>query len=130
MGEISLLCNFFIAQVQYFLLTILVFKEFRKKAARLVAAKTALAARMDSFHEDVNGELGEKLRGEIEQKLDKLQEPPPVKTIKPLVAPIEVAKKKRGGRRYRKMKERMGMTEVRKQANRLNFGEVSDQSYQ
>ncbi len=30
-----------------------------------------------------------------------------------------------GGRRYRKMKERLGLTEMRKQANRMNFGEVS-----
>ena len=37
---------------------------------------------------------------DIEQKLEKLQEPPPVKTVKPLPAPVEVPRKKRGGRRY------------------------------
>ncbi len=34
-------------------------KEFRRKAAKLVASKCALAARVDSFHQSVNGELGE-----------------------------------------------------------------------
>ncbi len=61
---------------------------------------------------------------EIEGKLDKWQEPPPVKSIKALPAPIDPGRKKRGGRRYRKMKERLGLTEMRKQANRMNFGEV------
>lgn len=96
----------------------------RRKAARLVAAKCALAARVDASHESVTGEIGLRFKEEIEKKLDKLQEPPPVKFIKPLPKPIEVSKKKRGGKRVRKMKERYAMTEFRKQANRLNFGDV------
>ncbi len=104
--------------------------EMRKKAARLVSSKSTLAARVDAFHESQDGRIGDKLLGEIEGKLDKWQEPPPVKTIKPLPAPIEPARKKRGGRRYRKMKERLGMTEMRKQANRMNFGEIEDDAYQ
>lgn len=65
------------------------------------------------------------LREEIEKKLDKLQEPPPVKFVKPLPKPIETSKKKRGGKRVRKMKERYAMTEFRKHANRMNFADVS-----
>lgn len=64
-----------------------------------MASKCTLAARVDSFHESVDGKIGDQLRAEIEQKLDKLQEPPPVKQVKALPAPIEVPKKKRGGRR-------------------------------
>ncbi|XP_062617634.1 U4/U6 small nuclear ribonucleoprotein Prp31-like [Saccostrea cucullata] len=104
--------------------------DLRKKAARLVAAKCTLAARVDSFHESVDGAIGDSLRAEIEQKLDKLQEPPPVKTVKPLPAPIEQSRKRRGGRRARKMKERLGLTEVRKAANRMNFGEIEEDAYQ
>ena len=55
---------------------------------------------MDNFHESADGKVGDKLLEEIEQKLDKLQEPPPVKTIKPLPAPIDAPRKKRGGRRF------------------------------
>lgn len=99
--------------------------DLRRKAARLVAAKSVLAARVDACHESVHGEIGLKFKEDIEKKLDKLQEPPPVKFIKPLPKPIEGSKKKRGGKRVRKMKERYALTEFRKQANRMNFGDVS-----
>lgn len=65
-----------------------------------MAAKCSLAARVDSFHESSDGSVGDSLRAEVEQKLDKLQEPPPVKHIKALPAPIDGGRKKRGGRRY------------------------------
>ncbi|EAA00197.5 AGAP012142-PA [Anopheles gambiae str. PEST] len=99
--------------------------DLRRKAARLVAAKCTLAARVDASHESHLGEIGQRFREDIEKKLDKLQEPPPVKFIKPLPKPIEGGKKKRGGKRVRKMKERYAITEFRKQANRMNFGDVS-----
>jgi hypothetical protein len=47
-----------------------------------------------------------------------------VKAVKALPTPLEGPRKKRGGRRVRKMKERYAVTELRKQANRMNFGEV------
>lgn len=71
----------------------------RRKAARQVASKCALAARVDSFHESLDGKVGMNLRAEVESKFDKWQEPPPVKQVKPLPAPIDQARKKRGGRR-------------------------------
>ncbi|KAG8195221.1 hypothetical protein JTE90_027962 [Oedothorax gibbosus] len=101
--------------------------DLKRKAARLVAAKCAIAARVDGFHECADGSVGESMREDIERKLDKLQEPPPVK---PLPAPIDQAHKKRGGRRVRKMKERYAITEFRKQANRMNFGEIEEDAYQ
>lgn len=104
--------------------------DLRRKAARLVAAKVTLAARVDSFHETHDGSTGFNLKEEIERKLEKWQEPPPVKQVKALPAPIDPGRKKRGGRRYRKMKERLGMTEMRKQANRMTFGEIEDEAYQ
>ncbi|XP_033117802.1 U4/U6 small nuclear ribonucleoprotein Prp31-like [Anneissia japonica] len=104
--------------------------DLRKKAARLIAGKCTLAARVDSFHESPNGEIGSKFREEIDGKFEKLTEPPPVKKTKALPAPIDGGRKKRGGRRYRKMKERLGMTEFRKAANRMTFGEIEDDAYQ
>jgi U4/U6 small nuclear ribonucleoprotein PRP31 len=50
-----------------------------------------------------------------------LVEPPPVKNIRALPAPVDGPKKKRGGRRVRQMKERYAVTELRKQANRLEI---------
>ena len=78
--------------------------DLRRKTARVIAAKCTLAARVDSFHESVDGTVGDRLRGELDGKIDKMTEPPPVKFSKPLPAPIEQSKKKRGGRRARKMK--------------------------
>ena len=69
--------------------------------------------------------IGRMFHEQIEKKKDKWQEPPPVKAVKPLPAPIDAPRKKRGGRRVRKMKERYAMTELRKQANRVTFGAVS-----
>ncbi|NXJ73036.1 PRP31 protein, partial [Rostratula benghalensis] len=74
--------------------------------------------------------VGYDLKEEIERKFDKWQEPPPVKQVKPLPAPLDGQRKKRGGRRYRKMKERLGLTEIRKQANRMSFGEIEEDAYQ
>lgn len=47
-----------------------------------------------------------------------------MKFAKPLPKPVDPPRKKRGGKKVRKMKERYAMTELRKQANRLNFAEV------
>ncbi|KAH1180848.1 hypothetical protein KIL84_001782 [Mauremys mutica] len=80
--------------------------DLRRKAARLVAAKCTLAARVDSFHESPEGKVGYDLKEEIERKFDKWQEPPPVK------------------------QERLGLTEIRKQANRMSFGEIEEDAYQ
>ncbi|NXN97674.1 PRP31 protein, partial [Rhinopomastus cyanomelas] len=104
--------------------------DLRRKAARLVAAKVTLAARVDSFHESPDGKVGFDLKEQLERRFDRWQEPPPGKTVKPLPAPLDGQRKKRGGRRYRKMKERLGLTEIRKQANRMSFGEIEDDAYQ
>eukprot|EP00878_Enallax_costatus_P019722 GHUV01020815.1.p1 GENE.GHUV01020815.1~~GHUV01020815.1.p1 ORF type:complete len:423 (+),score=111.92 GHUV01020815.1:457-1725(+) len=91
------------------------------KAARLVGAKCTLLARIDAYGQDPSGETGQKFKTEMATKIEKWQEPPPAKTVKPLPAPDAEQKKRRGGRRLRKMKERYGLTDMRKAANRMNF---------
>lgn len=104
--------------------------DLRRKVARIVSTKTTLAARVDAAHASPDGTIGKQFREDIEKKIDKLQEPPPVKFAKPLPKPIEGGRKKRGGKRVRKMKERYAMTEFRKHANRLNFADIEDEAYQ
>jgi U4/U6 small nuclear ribonucleoprotein PRP31 len=104
--------------------------DLRRKAARLVANKCTICARVDATHGSSDGSIGQTFRDKIEKALDKLKEPPPVKTNKALPAPIDQSRKKRGGKRVRRMKERMAMTEFRKQANRMNFAEIEDDAYQ
>lgn len=58
------------------------------------------------------------LQAEMKKKVDKWQEPAPAKQHKVLPVPDMEPKKRRGGRRFRKMKERYGLTDMRKAANR------------
>lgn len=93
--------------------------------ARMLANKCTLAARVDASHESSTGEIGRSLREQVEKTLEKMLEPPPVKSVKALPKPVDPPRKRRGGKRVRKMKERFAVTELRKQANRTTFGDVS-----
>lgn len=46
---------------QMLLFSLSFFQDLRRKAARLVAAKCTLAARVDSFHESQDGKVGRKV---------------------------------------------------------------------
>lgn len=87
-----------------------------------------LAARCDAYGESVSGEIGQKLYDEVSSKILKWQEPPPTKLHRALPVPLPPPRKKRGGRRYRKEKERYQLSELQKQKNRMMFGkqEVTD----
>ncbi|KAM0054451.1 putative U4/U6 small nuclear ribonucleoprotein Prp31 [Helianthus debilis subsp. tardiflorus] len=94
----------------------------KMRACRLVAAKSTLAAHVDSIRGDPSGKQGRAYREEIRKKIEKWQEPPPAKQPKPFPVPDSEPKKKRGGCRLRKMKERYAITDMRKLANRMQFG--------
>ncbi|KAF9904540.1 U4/U6-U5 snRNP complex subunit prp31 [Linnemannia zychae] len=96
--------------------------DIRKKAQKIIAAKIALAARIDRVHSYPDGSWGRKIREEIEKKVEKFLEPPPQKNIKALPAPLEAPKKRRGGRRARKEKELYAVSEMQKLKNRVEFG--------
>ncbi|KAJ3338339.1 U4/U6 small nuclear ribonucleoprotein Prp31 [Gonapodya sp. JEL0774] len=102
--------------------------EWRRKAVRLAAAKCALAARMDRARDYPDGSQGQGWLEEITKRIDKAMEPPPGKAQKPLPAPDELPKKRRGGRRVRKMKEQYVMTEVRKASNRIQFNVAEEEA--
>lgn len=101
----------------------------RGKAARLVGAKCTLLARMDAYGQDPSGAAGRTMKEEMQRKIEKWQEPPPAKQaqVLPLPDADEAKKKRRGGRRLRKMKERYGMTELKKQANRMMFNQAEEE---
>ena len=97
--------------------------DLKKQAMRIVSAKLVLAARVDRVHQAPDGSTGEELREQTLQRLEKLTEPPPNKGPRALPAPDDKPAKKRGGRRARKAKEAIAMTDLRKQQNRMAFGE-------
>jgi len=94
----------------------------QKKAAKLVSAKCALTARVDAANECPAGDVGISFKRQIEEALAKAIEPPPQKKAKALPAPDMSQKKKRGGKRARAIKEKYAMSEMMKQANRVQFG--------
>ncbi|XP_010834559.1 PREDICTED: U4/U6 small nuclear ribonucleoprotein Prp31-like, partial [Bison bison bison] len=121
--------------------------DLRRKAARLVAAKCTLAARVDSFHESTEGKVRAALAsswlvcGLSVACLSSIEERSHQKT--PLHgdsrgwgAGVSSGPTQSGvpsptlPPRYRKMKERLGLTEIRKQANRMSFGEIEEDAYQ
>ncbi|CAF4343925.1 unnamed protein product, partial [Adineta steineri] len=61
--------------------------DLRVKVARLVSCKVTLAARVDSFHESRQDQQRKILLSDIERRIEKLEEPPPVKAVKPLPRP-------------------------------------------
>ncbi|SBT86239.1 U4/U6 small nuclear ribonucleoprotein PRP31, putative [Plasmodium malariae] len=95
---------------------------YKKKAISLLAGKCSLASRIDYFKKYREGQYGLLLRENVINHLIKLQEPHPMKQKKILPMPDEKKRRKRGGKRYRKLKEKTEITELRKQINRLPFG--------
>ncbi|KAJ3102957.1 hypothetical protein HDU97_000196 [Phlyctochytrium planicorne] len=102
-------------------------KDLRIKACRMISAKCCLAARMDRERSSADGSAGSAMRADVEKKLEKMAEPPPGKSVKALPVPDEGPKKRRGGRRMRKLKERLATSEAWKAQNRLKFGEAEEE---
>ena len=100
--------------------------EHQIKAQRLLSAKVSIASRVDASGDYKDGSFGRKMYDEIVGKLEKMAEPAPLKTVKPLPIPDSERKKRRGGKRARKLKELYAQSEARKQKNRLAFGETAE----
>uniref|UniRef100_A0A914PJH9 U4/U6 small nuclear ribonucleoprotein Prp31 n=1 Tax=Panagrolaimus davidi TaxID=227884 RepID=A0A914PJH9_9BILA len=97
---------------------------YPQKATKIIVAECTLSARVNSLHDSSDGGIGRDLSAQIQQKLDKMLEPAPVKNNKALPKPLDIASKKRGGRLVCKTKEMMGITELQRKTNRMNFGEL------
>ncbi|CAD7945214.1 unnamed protein product [Amoebophrya sp. A120] len=101
--------------------------EHKNRAVRLVAGKTAIAARCDWHRTSQLGETGATLRESIQKAMAKHAMPPPAKQKKALPKPDDVLSKKRGGKRHRALKEKYGQSEMAKQMNRVKFGEQEEE---
>ncbi|CUM52623.1 uncharacterized protein AC631_00629 [Debaryomyces fabryi] len=97
-----------------------------RSAMRILSGKVILAARIDLSQSCPSGSLGEKYLEEVTNKIEKLLTPPEAQGDKALPAPVEHKSKKRGGRRFRKMKERFQMSELRKAQNKMEFGKQEE----
>ncbi|PVU91070.1 hypothetical protein BB561_004577 [Smittium simulii] len=96
--------------------------DFRSKMVRMVSAKSALAIRLDLLRESTDGSTGQKLKDDLDIRVEKLLEPSAIRAIKPLPVPFEGPKPRRAGKRLRRQKESTAITELRKSKNRVMFG--------
>src|SRR5699024_9958114 len=96
--------------------------DLKRQAIRIVSAKMVLATRADVSNSSRDGSLGEDLKQQCVERLEKLTQPPPNARTKALPAPDDKPSRKRGGRRARNAKEAVAMTELRKAQNRVAFG--------
>lgn len=103
--------------------------KLRIKAMKIIAGKLVLAARMDAQHSSSDGSMGLEWRKEINEKLEKMVEAPEVVKTKALPVPTEKQGKRRGGRKFRRMRELYGETELQKARNRVGFGIQQGGSY-
>jgi U4/U6 small nuclear ribonucleoprotein PRP31 len=102
----------------------------RRKALKILAGKVSLAARVDCYQSNFDSTQGEKLKAEVEERLEKEQGPAIARTKKALPIPEEKKRSKRGGKRMRKMKERYAVTDMQKLHNKMSVsvdgGEYGD----
>lgn len=103
--------------------------EYRQRVMRIVSGKLVLAARVDLAHSASDGAQGRVWRDQINQRIEKLLEPPENKAPKALPIPMDMPSKKRGGKRIRKFKEQFQQTELQKARNRMTFGGESEAAY-
>jgi len=96
--------------------------KLRRKAVKVIAAKVTLACRVDSYKKQNDDcSEGRRLRQQIHAKIDLWGQPDQARTKKALPVPDEKKKSRRGGKRARKMKERLGMSDFRAHHNKLTF---------
>merc|ERR1712113_262177 len=100
---------------------------WKKKAFKLIAAKSSLLSKIDAYGQDSKGNIGRTYRNKIILKIEKWQEKTPYKSIKPLPVPDGDQKKRRAGRRRRMFKESCCGSEISKSANRISFNEDEEE---
>jgi len=89
-------------------------KEFQIRLVRILSTNCAKAVRVDATRLARDGSIGKELKAHMLSRFDKIQEPHAPKLRKPLPAPDDKPKKRRGGKRHRKNKEKFGMSDLRK----------------
>lgn len=95
-------------------------ESFKTRIVRMLANGVAKCSKFDAGKASTDGSLGRRIKTEIENRFDKIQQPLPGQQPKPMFSQFDdKPKRRRGGRKYRKMKERLGLTQVRQMQNRV-----------
>lgn len=93
-------------------------EEFQTKLVKMFANYASKAAKIDKAGTDPMGLKGKQQKAKLLRVFNKRMERPEAQKRKAIVIKDKPARK-RGGKKYRKLKERTMMTEIRKHKNRL-----------
>ena len=99
------------------------------QVVRMLAAKTALAARMDAVGSQPSGKYGQEQRQGIVVRFGKISAPQMPKLRKALPKPDDKPRRKRGGKKFRNMKLKYQMTQARKMQNIIPFGSEAQKEF-
>lgn len=94
--------------------------DLTNRALRLLSNKVALAARLDA-NRCGSCDHGQMWYDQCKKKIGKWTEAPPQKPPKPLPIPDKNKARKRGGKRFRRMREKYTPTETQRMVNRMGF---------
>ncbi|KAL4500505.1 hypothetical protein ABPG72_002929 [Tetrahymena utriculariae] len=103
--------------------------QFQTKLVRMLSTNVAKAVRIDFLKTCPSGSAGKRLYDLMIQRFSKVQEPPPAKMNKALAKPDDKPSRKRGGEKYRKIKERLGLTNLRALSQRMMFGDQAEEEF-
>ena len=92
------------------------------KLVRMLATKSAIAARCDACRSYMDGSQGESLKEQILARYAKISAPGQSRLAKILPKPEAKQRKKRGGIKMRNRNEKYEMTMSRKLQNKVMFG--------
>lgn len=94
-------------------------EDYKTRLVKMLANNCAKTAKIDQSGLAPDGSLGKRLFQELMDRFSKIQEPTFCQPKKPQIMEDEKPKRRRGGKKYRKMKERLGLTDMRKLQNRV-----------
>lgn len=97
-------------------------ENYKRKAARALAGKVCLAARIDICKSCPDGSMGRMYRDNIQKHIELILQPPVIKAVKALPVPEDGPRRRRAGRRFRSLKQRTQLNELSKAQNRMPFG--------
>jgi U4/U6 small nuclear ribonucleoprotein PRP31 len=103
-------------------------EESRPRLAKLLSNAVSKVSRIDAAGLQKEGLVGREMLKDLTQKFEKSKLPKAGQRRKPLPIPDDVPKKRRGGRKFRRAKEKLALTEARAAKNRIKFGAAFDET--
>lgn len=103
-------------------------EEDRPRLAKLLSNAVSKVSRIDAAGLQKEGLVGREMLKDLIQKFEKSLLPKAGQMRKPLPIPDDTPKKRRGGRKFRRAKEKLALTEARAAKNRIKFGAAFDET--